>query len=213
MTGHLRTPFRPISRTGAAAVAGAVLLFAGALPPAVPAAAHADEVTEQIQQALKAYERKDFPTAAVALDTAASLIRQKKAESWKTVLPEPLPGWTGEEPDVTTYGAVLLGGGTSVSRVYRRGIDRITVTLIGDSPVLQGLGSFLASGLVANSDMKVSVIDGRRVMFTRSDNSYQTMVANKVLVKVEGDRSVDDATLRSYLRAVKFGEVERLAAR
>ena len=213
MTGHLRRRLRRRRRIGSAAPAvGALLLFAGALSPTAPAA-RADEVTEQIQEALKAYERKDLPTAAAALDTAASLVRQKKAESWKTVLPDPLPGWTGDEPDITTYGAMLLGGGTSTSRVYRRGIDRITVTLIADSPVLQGLGSFLASGLVANSDMKVSVIDGRRVMFTRNDNSYQTMVANKVLVKVEGDRSVDDATLRAYLRAVKFGEVERLAAR
>src|SRR5689334_16604541 len=163
MTGHLRRRFRRRRRIGTAAAACAVLLLAGALFLAVPAAL-ADEVTEQIQEAMKAYERKDLATAAAALDTAASLVRQKKAESWKTVLPEPLPGWTGDEPDVTTYGAMLLGGGTSTSRIYRRGADRVTVTLIADSPVLQGLGGFLTSGLVANSAMKVMVIDGRRVM-------------------------------------------------
>jgi hypothetical protein len=212
MTGRHRIRFRRRRRIGPAAVALVLPLLAGVLSLAAPAV-HADDVTEQIQEALKAYERKDFATAAAALDTAAGLVREKKAESWKTVLPEPLPGWTGEEPDITTYGTMLLGGATNVSRVYRRGIDRVTVSLTADSPVLQGLGAFLASGIVANADLKVSVIDGRRVMFTRSDNSYQTMVAGKVLVKVEGDRDVEEATLRAYLRAVKFGEVEKLAAR
>ena len=176
-------------------------------------AARADDVSDQINEALKAYEKHDLSTAAAALDAASNLIRQQKGDAWKAMLPEPLPGWTAEEATSTSAAAALLGGGTNVSRAYHKAGDSVTVDLITDSPVMQGLGRLMSSGLVTGPDNKLLIIAGRKVTYTKSDNSYSTMAADKVLVQVKGSNGVDEKTLKDYLAALHWKEIEKTAAR
>jgi hypothetical protein len=182
----------------------------GALVLASVSGSFADDVTDQIDEALKAYKKKDYATATTALDAAANLIRQAKAETTKTLLPEPLAGWTADEAEVTTMGAGMMGGGTSILRQYRKGDDQVEVTLVSDSPMLQAM-AMMFSGAMSGPDNKLVVIDGRKTTYAKSDNAYQTLVANKTLVKVSGSEGVDDKTLRAYLKAVKFAELEKAA--
>lgn len=172
------------------------------------ASAHADDVEDQIQEALAAYGKKDYSTALAALDAAANLIRQSKSEGWKSVLPEPLPGWEAEEAQATAMSAAMMGGGTSIVREYRKGDETVEISIFGDSPMVQAMG-MMFSGAVSGPDSRLVIIDGRKVNHSKSDNSYQTLVANKVLVKVGGSEGVDDKTLRSYLKAIKFAEIEK----
>jgi hypothetical protein len=189
-------------------IGGALIVSLGL---GITAAARADDVTDQLNEALRAYEKKDLATASAALDVAQTLIRQMSADVWKTMLPEPLAGWNADEAESTSVGAAMLGGGTSVSRNYRRDSDNVEITLVTDSPLLQGMGALFSGGMVTGSDMKLLVIDGRKTTFTKSENSYQTMVSNKALVKVTGSKGVDDATLRAYLTAIKFQQIEKAA--
>jgi hypothetical protein len=189
-------------------IGGALIVSLGL---GITAAARADDVTDQLNEALRAYEKKDLATASAALDVAQTLIRQMSADVWKTMLPEPLAGWNADEAESTSVGAAMLGGGTSVSRNYRKDSDNVEITLVTDSPLLQGMGALFSGGMVTGSDMKLLVIDGRKTTFTRSENSYQTMVSNKALVKVTGSKGVDDATLRAYLTAIKFQQIEKAA--
>ena len=168
----------------------------------------ADDVTDQIDEALKAYQKKDLGTASTALDLAQSLIRQLSADVWKTMLPEPLAGWKADAAETTSAGAAMFGGGTAISRHYRRGEDTVEITLITDSPMMQGIGALFSSGMMTSSDMKLQVIDGRKVTYTKSENSYQTMVAKKILVKVEGSKNVDERALRDYLAATRLQQIE-----
>ena len=189
-------------------IGGALIVSLGL---GITAAARADDVTDQLNEALRAYEKKDLATASAALDVAQTLIRQMSADVWKTMLPEPLAGWNADEAESTSVGAAMLGGGTSVSRNYRKDSDNVEITLVTDSPLLQGMGALFSGGMVTGSDMKLLVIDGRKTTFTKSENSYQTMVSNKALVKVTGSKGVDDATLRAYLTAIKFQQIEKAA--
>jgi hypothetical protein len=62
----------------------------------------ADDVSDQIDEAVKAYEKEDYNTAITALDSASTLIRQKKGElvsnhltagrQMKAKAVQPLPG-------------------------------------------------------------------------------------------------------------------------
>jgi hypothetical protein len=189
-------------------IGGALILSLGL---GMSPAARADDVTDQLNEALKAYQKKDLATASAALDVAQTLIRQMSADVWKTVLPEPLSGWTADDAESTSVGAAMLGGGTSVSRSYRKDGETVEITLVTDSPLLQGMGALVSSGMVTGSDMKLLVIDGRKATFTKSENSYQTLVSNKALVKVTGSKGVDDGALRGYLSAVKFQQIEKAA--
>jgi hypothetical protein len=65
----------------------------------------------------------------------------------------------------------------------------------------------MSSGLVTGSDIKLLIIDGRKVTYTKSDNSYTTMVG-KVLVSIKG-HDTDETSLRSYLSAIKFADLEK----
>jgi hypothetical protein len=169
----------------------------------------ADDVTDQLNEALKAYESKDLSAASAALDLAATLIRQMAADVWKTVLPEPLAGWDADDPESTSVGAAMLGGGTSVSRKFHRNNESVEITMLTGSPILQGIGALMGGGMVTSSDAKLSIVNGRKMTYTKSENSYQTLVGNKALVKIEGSKGVDETTLRAYIAAIKFSQIEK----
>jgi hypothetical protein len=58
----------------------------------------ADDVTDAIEQALEAYNDKDFSLAVAQLDTAAQLIRQARADALTELLPEAPDGWEADAP-------------------------------------------------------------------------------------------------------------------
>ncbi len=175
----------------------------------VSSAAVADDITDQLNEALKAYEKKDLSAASAALDLATTLLHQMVAEAWKAMLPEPLAGWAGDEAETSSVGAAMFGGGTSVVRKYHKGNDTVDITLLTGSPILQGLGALLGGGMLTNSDMKVSLVGGRKMTYTKSENSYQTVVGGKALLKIEGSKEVDEATLRAYVTAINFPQIEK----
>jgi hypothetical protein len=77
--------------------------------------------------------------------------------------------------------------------------------------VLQGLGALIGSPLATIGGMKTAVIGGRRMSYTESDHSYMTVVADKVIVRLEGNADTPDATLKSFIGAIDFTGIERLA--
>ena len=189
-----------------AAAAFCVLAAAGST-------ARADAVTDQINQALAAYGKKDLKGAATALDSAATLIRQQEAALWKAVLPAALPGWTAQQPEGSAVAPALFGGGVTVSRKYQKGAAVVTVSIIANSPMVQAMAGFMSSSFGAMlGGSQFVVIDGHRLLYSKSENSYQTLVGHAVLVKVEGNPATDDAALRQYLHAVDFTAVKRLAS-
>ena len=180
---------------------------------AVGAPAHADPVTDQINQALAAYGKKDLRGAAGALDAAATLIRQLEATQWKAVLPAALPGWTAQQAEGNAVAPALFGGAVTVSRQYQKDGAIVTVSIIAHSPMVQVMANFLSSGLGAMiGGAELAVIDGRRTLHSKSENSYQTLVGHAVLVKVAGNPAANDAALRQYLHALDFTAVKHLAS-
>jgi hypothetical protein len=184
----------------------AVLLIA-----ASASGAHADDVTDQINEALKAYQNHDTQTAMAALDAASNLLRQARAEGLKKLLPAVPPGWTADNSESTAVGAAMLGGGTTASRTYHNGSQRVEVQIIADSPMLQGMAALLNSPLAAMGGMKTVVVNGRRMSYNDSDNSYMTLVADKVIVKVDGNKDTPEPTLKSFVGAIDFAAIEKLA--
>ena len=105
----------------------------------------------------------------------------------------------------------MLGGGITASRAYHNGNQRVEVQIVADSPMLQGMAALIGSPLAAVGGMKTVVIDGRRMSYTESDHSYMTLVADKVIVKVEGNADTPEPTLKSFIGAIDFAAIEKLA--
>ncbi len=178
---------------------------------AAVSAAHADDVTDQISEALKAYQNHDTQTAIAALDAATNLLRQSRADGLKKLLPPPPPGWTADPAEATAVSVAMLGGGTTASRAYHNGIQRVEVQLVADSPMLQTLASLISSPLGAIGGMKTVVIGGRRMSYTENDHTYMTLVADKVIVKIDGNSDTPDATLKSFIGLIDFAAIEKAA--
>ena len=181
------------------------------LAVALATSARADDVTDQINEALKAYQNHDPQTAISALDAAANLLRQARADTLKTLLPAVPPGWTADDAEGSAVGAAMLGGGTTASRTYHNGAQQVEVQIMADSPMLQGMAALLNSPLAAIGGLKTVVVNGRRMSYTDNDNSYMTLVADKVSVKVDGTKETPEPTLKSFLGAIDFAAIEKAA--
>ena len=172
--------------------------------------AHADDVTDQINEALKAYQKHDTQTAIAALDAAENLLRQARADALKDLLPPVPAGWTADNPETTTVGVAMMGGGTTVSRTYHLEAQQVDVQIMADSPMLQGLATLLSSPFAAAGGMKTVVIGGRRMSYAENDNSYMALIGDKVIVKIEGNKDTPDPTLKSFVGAIDFAGIEKL---
>jgi len=187
----------------------AILTTAALLAGLYASMAMADEVTDQIQEGLKAYEKGDLDTATIALDTAATLIRQQQANSLSGVLPEPLPGWSADDAETSSAGAAMLGGGLHAERTYRKEDEQVNVSIVGNSPMLQAMSMMFANPAMMGGDAKLLIIDGRKVIQKKEDHSLQAMIANNFLVSVEGDDGTADESVKAYFEAIDFEALEK----
>lgn len=189
---------------------GLAALTIAALVAAAPIMARADEVTDQIAEAQAAYQKKDLVTAIAALEAAASLMRQDRADAWKALLPAAPAGWTADEAESSAAGASLFGGGTGVTRKYRKGDADVEISILAESPLVQAMSAVIGNPMVAAAAGRVVVIGGRRFTFMTSDNAFVTLVADKVLVRVQGSSGMTDAALRPFVAALDFTAIEKM---
>ena len=68
----------------------------------------ADDITETLQEAMASYEKGDYVQTKEDLVYAMELLKQKKGDSIKMVLPDALSGWEAEEATSETAGAGCL---------------------------------------------------------------------------------------------------------
>ena len=66
--------------------------------------AYADDVTDQIHEALTAYDKKDIPTAIAGLEAAVHLLRQMRADVYGALLPNGFEGWTADKVETVAAG-------------------------------------------------------------------------------------------------------------
>jgi len=176
---------------------------------AAPFLARADDVTEQIKEALSAYGRKDLPTAIAGLEAALSMLRQNRADAYGALLPRPPPGWAADDVETVSLGVAIAGGGTGASRTYHKGDDTITVSILADSPLLQAMSALASSGIAAMGGVRTQIINGRRTIYMKDDGAYMTIVGDRLLIRVEGRGQPEDR-LKQFLTAVDFAAVERV---
>lgn len=178
------------------------------------APAFCDDVTDTINEGLAQYKKGQYTEAASSLDYAAQLIRQKKGGSLETLLPKPLPGWTGDDPVSAAVGSAMLGGGITAERRYHKSEGEVTVRIMADSPAMQGLAMVLSNPAFASSSgMKLTRINGQRaaVEYDNGDKSgnISLVVANRFLVMVECENAtIDD--MKAYASAMDYDKLASL---
>src|SRR5262245_32041979 len=115
----------------------------------------ADDVLDAIEQAKKAYQAGDLGNAKQSLDLASQLIGQKNAESFATLLPEPLAGWKAEKAQTSSVGAVGFGASTANRNYVNAKGQHVEVAITGDSAMIAQFAPLLANPQIAGAMGKV----------------------------------------------------------
>jgi hypothetical protein len=174
--------------------------------PLVPA--RADDVTDQIHEALTAYDKKDFPTAIAGLQAALSLLQQMRADVYGSLLPTAMGGWTADKVETVSVGLAMAGGGTGATRKYHNGSAEVTVSILADSPLLQAMSALASSGLAAMTGARTEIVNGHRTLYMQDDGALTSFIGDRILVRVEG-KGQPEETLKKFLTAVDFAAVEK----
>jgi hypothetical protein len=172
----------------------------------------ADDITDSIKEALDYYKNGDFTEAVSNLNYAAQLIQQKKGGSLESFLPEPLKGWKAEDTSSQAAAAGIFGGVTA-EREYTKGDASVSVTIVTDSPMIQGMAVMFTNPAFAVSDGgKMEKIAGQRaiVKYSSADKSgdIQIMVASRFLISIDGS-DVNKSELKKYAAGINY---KKLAA-
>ncbi len=187
---------------------GLLLCLFACLPLQVLAAGDKDDVLTTIEEAVKQYRAGEYAGAASNLDYASQLVRQKKSEHMKDLLPEPLAGWEARPASAQTLGTAVFGGGVTVSRDYFRGDSKVSIEIVSDSPVLQSVMMMLNNPMFAGaSGGTLKMIKDQRAIIkydgAAADGEINIVVANRFMVTVKGQH-VKEADLLAYAEAIDF---------
>jgi polyhydroxyalkanoate synthesis regulator protein len=175
---------------------------------------YADDITDSINEALQYYKEGKYSDAMGSLNYASQLIGQKKGGDLQAFLPKPLQGWTAEEPSSQAAGSQMFGGGVTAERTYTKDIGSVTVGIVTDSPVLQGMMMMFTNPMMATVDGgKLEKIGGEKaiVKYNSGDKSgnINIVIASRFLVTVEGS-SVSLEDLKAYAGAVDYKKLATL---
>jgi len=170
----------------------------------------ADDVTDTMADALSAYKKGDYAQTQEDLTYIMELLKQKKGDSIKTLLPDALDGWKAEEAKSETAGAGMLGGGATSSRTYTKDKSQITIAVVTDSPLLQGLGAIMGNPMFASGG-KLKRINREKATINynpqRKSGEITIMLDKRFLITVKGKRVTEDE-LVAYTKAIDFKKIK-----
>jgi len=175
---------------------------------------YADDITDSISEALDAYNDGEYSAAVESLNYASQLINQKKGDNLSTLLPEPLDGWTAKSSQSRAGGAAMFGGGITAERAYVKDNNNISIEIVADSPMLQGMMVMFSNPMYASSDGgKLEKIKRQKAVVKfnpdTSRGDIKIVVANRFLVTVKGNRTtIDD--LMAYAKAIDYKKLKAL---
>lgn len=176
----------------------------------------ADEVTDQLDAARKAYDTGELRGAIQALSFATSRIQEKINDQLLKLLPEPLPGWQAEAAQAEAGGIAAMVAGTIISRTYRHDDGaEVELRLMADSPMMAMMAMMMQTPLLmqASQEMRVYTNRGHQGMIQHADGSdtweISLMIGNRVMVQAKGSGIPDQKAVEAYLNAMDLAAVQR----
>jgi len=180
------------------------------------APAGADDITDQMDTARKEYESGELRKAVQTLQFAVASIQQKANLDLLKLLPEPLQGWQADEPQAQSAGMAAMIAGTNLTRRYFRDDGaQVEVGIMADSPLMPMMTMMLSSPMMmqTNPSTRIYNHNGQRGMIQHEKDSdsweISLLVANKVLVKVEGSGLPGEESVVAYLEAIDLDAVQK----
>jgi hypothetical protein len=108
----------------------------------------------------------------------------------------------------------MFGGGVTAEREYVKGSSSVSIEIITDSPLLQGVMMMMSNPMFAANDGGKLQRFGQQKGIIKYDDqrksgTVQLVVANRFLVSVKG-RDVDQRDLIDYTEAIDFKKITEM---
>jgi hypothetical protein len=168
----------------------------------------ADDVSDAIDEARRAYQANDLNAAKAALDVASQLIAQRNASGLAQYLPPAPAGWQAGEVETDASSAAMFGGGVIAKRRYSMGSRDVTVQLLANSPLFLQLAPMFSNAQLLGAMGRVFRVKGKTALLGRDGNIQ--MIVGKALIMIEG--SGTEAEKRGFLDALDIGAIERFGS-
>ncbi len=167
----------------------AVLVAGGAAP-------RAEDFLGQLDLVRQLYDEGDYAAALTELDFARQMLREKLAEQYAATFPAPPEGWRAEE--ARSQSGAMFGGGTMLTRSYRRGDGRgyVEAQILADNPMVQTFAAMMNDpAMIAAEPGAERVRIGRRNAVLTWDASSRSgemrLLVGRALIQLEG-QDLDD---------------------
>lgn len=172
---------------------------------------YADDVMDAINEAIEAYQEKDYTDAAESLDYAKQLIQRLTSEGLKKFLPEPLEGWQANDATSQNFG--MLGGSAGIERKYfkngsgNEGRKHLTMAIMGESAMFGGMMQMF-NPVIATADggKLIKIKRNKSVVKYKSDMKEGEIFINvdrKYIVTIKGS-NVTEQDLMEYAKAFDY---------
>jgi len=165
----------------------------------MPTFGHADEVSDALEAALKAYSENDITFALEEIDFARQKLLSLQANSFQHFLPEAPSGWAREVDAEMSAGLAMFGGGVGASAEYlpEAGGPGYSVTIMADNPMVVSMGAMVTNA--AMMGMQLERVGRQRVAV--GEGQALALVDNRILINIEGD---DPEKLLAAMRQIDF---------
>ncbi len=160
-------------------------------------AAQADDITDALSSATKAYEQGDIQYALEELEYAKQLMMALKTDALVEFLPPPPQDWSRTVNTEMTASLGLMGGGTGAEARYDNGNNSFTVSLMADNPMVGAMAGLL--GNAASIGARIERVGRQKFMV--QDGELTALVDSRILVKATGE---DIDTMLATLETMDF---------
>ncbi|HEO98340.1 MAG: hypothetical protein JW682_03665 [Campylobacterales bacterium] len=187
-----------------------ILLFTAPMLLTMPLAA--DNVTDPIQTALKAYEDKEYKLAIEELKYATAALQKLDAEENRKLLPDPLDGWEKKVGDESGQAAMnMFGGGSMTTAEYTRGDEHIEVQIIANSPMIATVAMMINnpmfSGAEGGEPYRYQKLKG--IKQKNGDTTEITLLmAGQIMIKLTGKNLKEERLLEQYLDKMELQKIQ-----
>jgi hypothetical protein len=170
--------------------------------------AHADEVTDALQNAITAYEDGDIAYAMEELTYAQSLLQAQQAQGLAGFLPEAPEGWTREINSEAGAALGMMGGGTAAEASYSGGGESFTITFTADNPMVAAMAGMFGNAAMLTASGAKMIRVGRE-KFVDQDGELTAVIDNRILIQASG---ADPETMVPVLETIDFRELSRFGS-
>ncbi|MEA2048120.1 MAG: hypothetical protein U9O64_06685 [Campylobacterota bacterium] len=173
----------------------------------------ADEITEQLNIAIKAYQEKDYKGAMDELRFVTAQLQKLDAAENQKLLPAPLDGWNIENKSDTQAVMSMLGGaGTSMEAVYTKDTQRVNIQIVANSPMIAMMSMAISNPALMAADPSTKPFRYKKNKGMKrkegSSSEITLLIAGQILLKLEGSDLLDDTVLVQYLDAIDIKKLK-----